>query len=224
MSAHDLLDDQARGIREAGAVPPQRGRKGASILAAARTLFLDHGFDAVTMDMVAQQAPVSKATLYAHFASKEELFTAVMVDRAHRLVEEVWRIAPESDDIGGMLRHIAQTFVDIFLTGEAISLHRAVIGVVPRFPGIGATIFESGPKALTARLAEFLAEAHRKGRLDIPNPPLAASQFLSVVRGDFDIRGLLLPSTPPGRAEVKAQIDAGIDLFLQVYAPSGRGA
>lgn len=220
MSMRAPLEDQIREGREAGANPVQRGRKAGSILAAARRLFLDHGFDAVAMDMVAQQAPVSKATLYAHFASKEELFAAVVVDEADRVVEEVWRIAPESDDIGDMLRHIAQKFVDIFLMGDAMSLHRAVIGVVPRFPAIGVAIFESGPKVLVERLATLLAEAHQGGRLTVPNPTLAASQFLSVVRGDLDIRGLLLPASPPDRAEIDAQIEAGIDLFLHFYAPS----
>lgn len=221
MTAHAPPDNQIREIREAGPVPVQRGRKGDAILAAARRLFLDHGFDAVSMDMVAQQAPVSKATLYAHFTNKEELFTAVVVDQANRIFVEVWRIAPDSDDISDLLRHIAEKFVDIFLTGDAMSLHRAVVAVVPRFPAIGVTIFESGPQMLTTRLAELLAQAHRKGRLNIPNPQLAAIQFLSLVRGNLDIRGLLLPATSPDRAEVEAQIDAGIDLFLQVYAPSG---
>jgi AcrR family transcriptional regulator len=222
MMAHMPPDDRMREARQARAVPAQRGRKGDAILAAARGLFLHHGFDAVTMDMVAQQAPVSKATLYAHFASKEDLFTAVVVDHADRICDEVWRIAPESDDVGEVLRHIARKFVDIFLTREAMSLLRAIVAVVPRFPAIGATIFESGPKALMAHLAEFLAEAHRRGRLNIPNPPLAANQFLSIVRGDFDIRGLLLSGTPPDGAEAEAQIDAGIELFLRFYAPSGR--
>jgi AcrR family transcriptional regulator len=220
MSMRTLLEDQIREGREAGAVPVQRGRKAGLILAAARELFLDHGFDAVAMDMVAQQAPVSKATLYAHFSSKEELFTAVVVDEAHRVLADVWRAAPERDDIRDMLRHIAQKFVDIFLMGDAMSLHRAVIAVVPRFPSIGAAIFECGPRALTERLAEFLADAHQKGRLTVPEPVLAASQFLSVVRGDLDIRGLLLPATPPDLAEVEAQIEAGIALFLDHYAPS----
>ena len=108
MSMRAPLEDQIREGREAGAVPVQRGRKAGLILAAARELFLDHGFDAVAMDMVAQQAPVSKATLYAHFSSKEELFTAVVVDEAHRVLAEVWRAAPERDDIRDMLRHIVR--------------------------------------------------------------------------------------------------------------------
>lgn len=196
----------------------RRNRKAASILAAARELFLDHGFDAVSMDMVARQAPVSKATLYAHFASKEDLFTAVVVDEAKRVTDEVWRIAPGSNDVAAVLRHVAEKFVDIFLSEHAMFLQRAVIGVVPRFPSIGAAIFESGPRVLTGRLAQFLAQAHDRGLLNVPNPTLAATQFLSVVRGDLDIRGLLLPAAPPGHAEIEAQIEAGIELFLRFYA------
>lgn len=221
MIARAPSNDQIRGNREAGAAPVQRGRKASSILAAGRGLFLEHGFDAVTMDMVAQRAPVSKATLYAHFASKEDLFTAVVVDEADRVFEAVWRIVPASDDIGDMLRHIAQKFVDIFLSGEAMSLQRVVIGVVPRFPAIGVAIFESGPKALTERLEEFLADAHRKGRLNVPNPALAATQFLGLVIGDLDIRGLLLPAAQPDHAKVGAQVEAGVELFLHFYSPSG---
>jgi len=199
------------------AVPIHRNRKTVAILAAARELFLDHGFDAVSMDMIARQAPVSKATLYAHFASKEELFTAFVVDEANQVMDEVWRIVPDSNDVATVLRGVAAKFVDIFLSEQTMFLQRAVIGVVPRFPSIGAAIFDTGPKALTERLAKFLAEAHERGLLNVPNPMLAATQFLSVVRGDLDIRGLLLPAAPPSRAEIEVQIEAGIDLFLHFY-------
>jgi TetR/AcrR family transcriptional repressor of mexJK operon len=201
---------------DAGVVPGRR--KAASILAAARQLFLDHGFDTVTMEMVARQASVSKATLYAHVSSKEDLFTAVVVDEAKRVTDEVWRIVPDSNDVAAVLRRMAEKFVDIFLSEQTMFLQRAVIGVVSRFPAIGVRIFDSGPKVLNERLARFLAEAHDRGLLNVPDATLAAVQFLSVVRGDLDIRGLLLPAAPPSRAEIEDQIESGIDLFLRYYA------
>lgn len=213
--------DRAGGRSESSA-PDWPNRKAHSILAAALELFVNHGFDAVSMDMIARQAPVSKATLYAHFASKEELFSAVIVNEANRLIEEVWRIAPDSDDVEAVLRRVAERFVDIFLSEQTMLLQRAVIGVVRRFPSIGVAIFESGPKVLTERLAKFLVEAHERGLLNISNPTLAATQFLSLVRGDLDIRGLVLRVAQPNRIEVDAQIEAGIDLFLHFYAPGGR--
>jgi TetR/AcrR family transcriptional repressor of mexJK operon len=201
-----------------GAAPARPNRKAASILSAARQLFLDHGFDAVTMEMVARQASVSKATLYSHFSSKEELFTAVTVAEANRVTDEVWQIVPDSNDVAAVLRRVAEKFVDIFLSEQTMFLQRAVIGVVSRFPAIGVRIFDSGPKVLNERLARFLAEAHDRGLLNVPDATLAAVQFLSVVRGDLDIRGLLLPAAPPSRAEIDDQIESGIDLFLRYYA------
>ncbi len=52
--------------------------KAESILAAAKRAFLAAGFGAVSMDTIAREAGVSKATVYAHFGSKEELFGAVI--------------------------------------------------------------------------------------------------------------------------------------------------
>ena len=49
-----------------------------SILAAATRTFLAGGFGAVSMDTIAREAGVSKATVYAHFAGKEELFGAMV--------------------------------------------------------------------------------------------------------------------------------------------------
>ncbi len=201
-------------------VAPDRGnRKVASILEAGRDLFVERGFDAVTMDLVAQRASVSKATLYAHFASKEAVFTAVMVDEAHRVSDSIWQIAPDNDDVAHVLRLVARNFVDIFMTQHAMLLLRTVVGVVPQLPEVGTAIFDSGPREMKDRLARFLHEAHEKGQLDVPDPALAAVQFLSVVRGDFDIRGMLVPAKPPVRAEVDAQVEAGIKLFLGFYAP-----
>jgi TetR/AcrR family transcriptional regulator, mexJK operon transcriptional repressor len=217
MAARPAQEGSADGQAE-GAVPARLNRKAALILAAARQLFLDHGFDSITMEMVARQAAVSKATLYAHFSSKEELFTAVTVAEANRVTDEVWQIVPDSNDVAAVLRRVAEKFVDIFLSEQTMFLQRAVIGVVPRFPAIGERIFDSGPKVLNERLARFLAGAHDRGLLNVPNATLAAVQFLSVVRGDLEIRGLLLPAAPPSRAEIEDQIEAGIDLFLTFYS------
>ena len=222
MATHSSSGDgRTQGDQSARLVPTQRDRKAGSIIAAARGLFLDHGFDTVSMDMVARQAPVSKATLYAHFAGKEELFTAVVVNEAKRMTDEIERIVTDRSDIAAVLKRVAEKFVDVFLSEHAMFLQRAVIGVVPRFPSIGAAIFDSGPKVLTERLAAFLGEAHQVGRLRVPNPTLAATQFLSLVRGDLDIRRLLVPAMPLSRAELEVQIEAGIDLLLHFYAPSG---
>lgn len=48
------------------------------ILDAARDLFARHGYDAVPMSAIAERAEVSKANVYHHFHSKEDLYFAVL--------------------------------------------------------------------------------------------------------------------------------------------------
>lgn len=48
------------------------------ILAAAEALFSKHGFDAVSMNAIAEKAKVSKANIFHHFSSKKALYLAVL--------------------------------------------------------------------------------------------------------------------------------------------------
>lgn len=50
----------------------------ARILAAAETLFAEHGYDRVSMNQIAAAASVSKANVFHHFSSKKELYLAVV--------------------------------------------------------------------------------------------------------------------------------------------------
>ncbi|WP_282086581.1 TetR/AcrR family transcriptional regulator [Streptomyces tendae] len=62
---------------------PARGRGGRErILAAAAHLFATQGINATGMEQVAEAAPVSKRTLYAHFRTKGDLVIAHLEDLA----------------------------------------------------------------------------------------------------------------------------------------------
>lgn len=63
--------------------PGRRGRGGRErILAAAARLFAADGINATGMEQVAEAAPVSKRTLYAHFRTKDDLVIAHLQDLA----------------------------------------------------------------------------------------------------------------------------------------------
>lgn len=69
------------------AAPEAQSDGRARILSAARQLFTQFGFRAVSMQQIADTASVNKATLYHHFADKEALFVEVLrheFDLAHR--------------------------------------------------------------------------------------------------------------------------------------------
>ena len=56
---------------------PPRGSEGDAtlrILAAAKPIFLSKGYEAASIDAIAGSAGISKKTIYARFATKEDLF------------------------------------------------------------------------------------------------------------------------------------------------------
>jgi AcrR family transcriptional regulator len=63
----------------------------AAILDAARSAFADSGYHETSLDSVAARAGVSKALLYEHFASKRELYVAMLEMHVHELVERISR-------------------------------------------------------------------------------------------------------------------------------------
>jgi AcrR family transcriptional regulator len=62
------------------------------ILNAARQLFIQHGYHALSMRQIAAAVGVSKPALYYHFRDKEELFLAVILERLEAVVVELDRI------------------------------------------------------------------------------------------------------------------------------------
>ncbi|MCA9281267.1 MAG: helix-turn-helix transcriptional regulator [Phycisphaerales bacterium] len=52
------------------------------LLDAAAMLFYEHGFHAIGLDAILEEVGVTKTTFYNHFASKDELIVAVLLDRS----------------------------------------------------------------------------------------------------------------------------------------------
>lgn len=100
----------------------QRVREDA-IVEAVNRLLATKGYDAMTVDEVAAEAGVAKASLYKHFSSKEELAGAAMVralDRALAFVDGL-REQPETPAIE-QLKAVARWAMSSLLAGEMPSL------------------------------------------------------------------------------------------------------
>jgi AcrR family transcriptional regulator len=71
-----------------------------SLVASARELFAKHGAD-VSVEEITQRAGVGMGTLYRHFATKEELIDAVLVDAFAGIVDAAERAVGEEDAWAG---------------------------------------------------------------------------------------------------------------------------
>lgn len=187
------------------------------ILDAARELFLEQGYAATSMDAVARAAGVSKATVYACFTSKDELF-ASMVEREG--TPRIAALAAHPDWTAQQVLHaFASDAARLLLSDSVIAMHRLVASEVNRTPSVGNLFFESGPEPLIESLTTFLGDAMDRGELRVAPARLAAAQFLAIIVADLQMR---LVMRVPGRTSKATRADvarSGVDVFVRAYAP-----
>jgi len=193
-----------------------QNRKVRQILDAARRLFLEEGYYPSSMDAIVEAAGVSKATLYAHFGSKEELLLALVKDEFHQ-TQTLWETASDPIDVEQVLWSIAMAFGTPMLKDPAFPALRMLVNHARRFPEMVEFYMDAGPRKHHAEVVAFLRVAYDQGLLVVPNFELAATQFLAMLAGDLPMKWALV-GKPPSRAEYEVLARGAIRVFLAAYA------
>ena len=189
------------------------------IVAVARGLFMAHGFSATSMAAIAEAASIGKATLYANFTRKEDLFGAVVAAegamRGDALLDD-----ESSLPLRETLSHVAHGFVAVLLSPTNVAMYRIIAAEAERFPELGRIFYEEGPARILAQLGRYLKRAMNDGLLREGPQMLVAAQFVGLIRADLQMRAMLGvddPANPKGRKKV---VDSGVDAFLRAYGSS----
>ena len=105
------------------------------LLQAALELFVEHGFAASRIEEVAQRAGVSKGTLYLYYASKEELFKAVVRHNLSTLIAEGEEAARQFEgSSSALLSFLLHAWWDRVGNTPAAGIHKIVLAEVRNFP------------------------------------------------------------------------------------------
>tara|TARA_R110002124_G_scaffold111137_2_gene264785 strand:+ start:455 stop:1069 length:615 start_codon:yes stop_codon:yes gene_type:complete len=115
--------------------------KRASILLAGRESFLRNGFSRSAVADIAREADVSTATLYKHFASKEELFAVVVREISADLGSEFATVS-DSKDLRQVMHGMARHYLKAQFEMDANALLRIVIAEVPTTPQVAADMHD----------------------------------------------------------------------------------
>ena len=193
---------------------PIRGAKVEKILRAARQLFIKHGFSATNMSAVADLAGVGKATVYAHFKSKDVLFTAVIAYEGKE--HTVSLIARRNDDFSTVLSRFAYDAFDLLLSPTSIAAFRTTAAEAVRSPDLGRLFYEAGPVKIVELLGKFLEEVMAKGEIRRADARLAATHFLGLICSDLQVRALLGQGAI-SKSERRKAVNEGLNCFLLAY-------
>ena len=190
-----------------------------SIERAAARVFLRDGYAGASVDVIAREAGVSKATLYSYFRSKEELFGAIICQQCGQLVVEAQTSEAAGASPEQILRRLGERFLENILSPNLLALYRVVAGEAYRFPALGKTIYESGPGSARLALADYLRDLTKKGWLAVKHPEMAADQFFGSLLGGIHFRQILEIEAPPSKRTIEAWVDNAVAAFLTGYKP-----
>ncbi|WP_312303946.1 TetR/AcrR family transcriptional regulator [Pulveribacter sp.] len=144
-----------------------RAREDAIVEAASR-LLCEKGFETMTVDEVAAAVGIAKASLYKHFAGKDDLCAAAMAHGMQQLQAFVHGLAPELPALARL-----QALLHWQLQWQLG--HEVALWLAPRHSALaqalrGCDAYQQAQQSLRATLVEWIEAAQAAGQLraDLP--------------------------------------------------------
>jgi AcrR family transcriptional regulator len=190
----------------------------ARILDAAQRVFLTRGYQSATLDEIAETAPASKPTIYAHFPGKEALFEAV-VARVIDGLTDFEGFEPKGRSVPDKLASLGIEVVERFIE-ETIGVTRATIAEADRFPALSRHVHEAGRDRAAAAVSHVLTDATHplSGASKRPfgaRRSLATAQiFMDLILLPMLMRALMGEGAKQLRSELPSFVRQRVSFFL----------
>jgi AcrR family transcriptional regulator len=198
----------------------QRGNynKRCAIIAAATAVFVRDGFTGASIDAIAEQAGVSRQTIYNQIGDKEKLFAEVVrgiTERSSAVMVATLATFPDHpDDIAHELVEFAVRLSrNCICDSDGRTLRKLIENEGGRYPELFATWKDYGPGKNWPAISARFARLARAGDIELDDPDLAARQFMALINAD-------LPSEPgetPTEEQVRRAARNGVRTFLRAY-------
>ena len=190
------------------------------LLDAALDLFLEHGFELTTIEMVANRVSMTRRTVYALYADKAALFRAA-VQRAieRQIVPQDVLAGFDKGDLAATLESVARLRISQVMTPNGLRLQRIINTESYRFPEIFTANLEQSAKPVMDFVASVLDRAIAAGQIAPTDSGSAASAFMSMVVGG-QVRAIVSGRVPT-QAELDAKVRFTVRLLLDGLRPRG---
>jgi TetR/AcrR family transcriptional regulator, cholesterol catabolism regulator len=139
----------------------QSSEIGDRIVRVAEKIFLRSGFSRVLMDDLARELGMSKKTLYAHFASKEALLHAVLIQRVSEVDQGLESIVSAKESFPAKMGHVAR-----FLQANLAEVSPVFLEDIRRYaPDCFRVVEEFRGRAIPRYFGRLFDEGFRAGHV-----------------------------------------------------------
>ena len=189
------------------------------IVRSAAKLFLEKGYESVSINDIIDVVGGSKATIYSNFSSKEKLFEAVVEQMCADVTLQI-----ETHPVGTVdeqLTRIANSFLSKVLSPPILRFHRLMTSIGRTFPAAGRLFYATGPRTAHQIIADWIAIQQREGNIRGDQDPYQlAVLFHDMLIGDQHLSWLTSASSDADRAKrIDQKVRLAVKVFLQGCAP-----
>jgi AcrR family transcriptional regulator len=187
----------------------------AQVIEAAAALFSRRGFSGTTTREIARSVGVSEATLFKHFATKEELYAAIIEAKAltqrERILGVIGPLAEARDD-AALLRTLATEL--IARTQSDPTLMRLLFFSALEGHALADLFFRQRVQTLDVFLGRYIADRIAAGAFRPADPLQTAWNFIGMVTFHVLLHELFGQKPPPHLTRERA-VEEMVTTFLQ---------
>jgi AcrR family transcriptional regulator len=206
---------KSRGGRPTRSAAIQRDLR---LLDVATRLFMERGFDATSIDAVAEAARVSKPTVYARYRDKRGLFEAVLKREIARWLAPLATAAEvqfnnlSNASVERRLVELGRQMLALSSGPGARAVGRILAAQAANFPELAELAYQEGWSKAVSTTARLFDHLNAEGSLQFGDASIAAETFLNIVIGQsarLAIYGILVDPKVQDR-----RLRGAIKLFL----------
>ena len=177
--------------------PKFRRRKAArpdEIAEAALEVFAEKGFAAARLDDIARRAGVSKGALYLYFATKEDIFRAVVVQAVAPNLRRIQALAADhSGPFADLAQALAALAPQLMAKPQIGAVVKMVIGEARNFPEIARIWHDQVVNPALEALSTAISSAQARGEVRPGDPQLYAVGLIGALLAAIIWRETFVP-------------------------------
>ena len=196
--------------------PSFKDQRRERIIQVARTVFYEVGYAGASMSMISTRLGGSKATLYAYFNSKEDLFEAIIREQCGQLAD-LFLAHTGAEDLRTTLTTMGRDLLMTIMSDEAIRTFQLIVEESHRNPQLAEMFHNVIQSQGRANLTALLQTAHDKGQINAPNIVEATMVLKSLIFGDCHFKRIMNLAAQPTEEHLSRQVALAVDIFMTYY-------
>ena len=192
--------------------------KDRAILDAATELFLDNGYQNVTIGNIMERAGCSRETIYRYYKGKEDIFARITALQMESYLETMKSVTTgESTDLREGLLNWSVSLLSSVTAENYIRFRRLVISEVNNRPSHGKLYFDQTYSKGTQAVTEFFRAFQQQGKLANIDPQRLSRYFVGMLLYDVMHMRVLNVRRQLSKAQIKKLAAQTVDDFLLGY-------